>query len=432
MLIEFNVANFRSFKERQSLSLAAGSGSEHREQNVSTTGIAGLDLLRTAVLYGPNEAGKSNLFHALRALQVLVQFSATALQQGQTLPGVIPYRLASDSADGPSEFEISFIADDGVRYQYGCAVRPERVVKEWLIAYPQGRPQRWFERDHESEDGKVWWFGPNFAGERAQRKVWQGSTRDNALFLSTAIQLNNAQLRPVFAWLTERLIVLAPGTNMNLFLSLELLKSADGRRRIMEFMHAAGIDIDRMELKEEDMPAPPEPLPPGMVRLRIESSMPPGIEAPQIKQLRIIAWHKRTDDGELVAFDFSEESDGTRKLFEFVGGLLRAMDSGATVCIDELDCSLHPHLTRYLVELFQHPGKQQPAQLIFSTHDVTMMDVDLLRRDQVWFVEKNSQAGSHLYPLLEYSPRKGEALERGYLKGRYGAIPLIGELGPEA
>ncbi|GBE48053.1 hypothetical protein BMS3Bbin12_01224 [bacterium BMS3Bbin12] len=426
MLIEFNVANFRSFKDRQSLSLVASSGSEHREQNVSTTGIAGLDLLRTAVLYGPNAAGKSNLFHALRALQVLVQFSATALQQGQVLPGVSPYRLTKDSAEGLTEFEISFIADDGVRYQYGCAVRPERVVKEWLIAYPHGRPQRWFERDHTSKDGNVWWFGPNFDGERAQRKVWQDSTRDNALFLSTAIQLNNTQLRPVFVWLTERLIVLAPGTNMNPFLSLELLKSADGQRRIMEFMHAADIDIDRMELKEEDMPTSSEPTAPGMVQLRIESGMPPGIEAPQIKQFRILAWHKRKDDGRAVAFDFGEESAGTRKLFEFVGGLLRAMDSGAAVCIDELDRSLHPHITRYLVELFQHPGSQQSAQLLFSTHDVTLMNVDLLRRDQVWFVEKKPQDGSYLYPLLEYSPRKGEALERGYLKGRYGAVPVTG------
>ena len=108
--------------------------------------------------------------------------------------------------------------------------------------------------------------------------------------------------------------------------------------------------------------------------------------------------------------------------------MLQAIDRGATVCIDELDRSLHPHITRFLVELFQHSNNPNNAQLVFSTHDVTLMDSDLLRRDQVWFVEKDSQGGSRLYPLLDYSPRKGEALERGYLKGRYGAVPLTGVL----
>lgn len=423
MLLEFSIANFRSFKDRQTLSLAASSGKEHRDQNVATSGIKDLDLLRSVAVFGPNASGKSNLFRALQVLQWLVQSSATALQQGQTLPGVVPYRLMKETADRPSEWEISFIADDGVRYQYGCAVRPERVIKEWLIAYPQGRPQRWFERDHDLESSKAWWFGPNFVGERAQRKVWQDSTRDNALFLSTAIQLNNTQLRPVFGWLKERLIVLAPGVNMNPLLSWELLRSSEGQSRVMQFMHAADIDIGRMELKEEDVSELPAL---GIFRLQIQDDPSSEAKRPQMKRHRILTWHRRKDDDKEVPFDFDDESDGTRKLFEFVGGLLRAMDCGATVCIDELDRSLHPHITRYLVGLFQRTSNNRNAQLVFSTHDVTLMDFDLMRRDQIWFVEKDEQNSSRLYPLLEYSPRKGEALERGYLKGRYGAVPVTG------
>jgi AAA15 family ATPase/GTPase len=141
---------------------------------------------------------------------------------------------------------------------------------------------------------------------------------------------------------------------------------------------------------------------------------------------RVLAWHKRADEGEEVAFELFDESDGTQKLFEFVGGWLRALDAGATLFVDELDRSLHPKLTRYLVELFNSNENRQNAQLVFTTHDTTLLDPDLLRRDQIWFVEKNKERASHVYSLLEFSPRKDERLERGYLKGRYGAIPLIG------
>jgi len=124
----------------------------------------------------------------------------------------------------------------------------------------------------------------------------------------------------------------------------------------------------------------------------------------------------------------ADESDGTRKLFEFVGGWIRALDTGATLCVDEIDRSLHPHLTRMLVHLFQSEVNDKNAQLIFTTHDTTLLDPDLLRRDQIWFAEKDEKRATRIYPLLDYSPRKNENLERGYLLGRYGAIPFVGDL----
>ena len=124
----------------------------------------------------------------------------------------------------------------------------------------------------------------------------------------------------------------------------------------------------------------------------------------------------------------TDESDGTRKLFEFVGGWLRALEWGATLFVDELDRSLHPHMTRFLVALFHGHNNAKNAQLVFTTHDTTLLDRELMRRDQIWFVEKDPQSASRFYSLLEYSPRKDEAYERGYLKGRYGAIPFIGSL----
>ncbi|MHB1267795.1 MAG: AAA family ATPase [Acidithiobacillus ferriphilus] len=436
MLIEFSVANFRSIEARQTLSMVASADAAHLQHNVSPVQEKNLRLLRSAAIYGPNAAGKSNLLRAVETLRQMVWASAAG-QEGQRLP-VVPFLLSKESTGEPSAFEILFMADDGVRYHYACEVSPERVYKEWLVAYPHGRPQRWFEREYVPQTQSYdWWFGPNFKGERKEREVWQNFTRSNALFLSTAIQFNNAQLRPTFTWITQRLIVLLPGVgvNFNPALSLELLQKE--KNRVMHFMHAADIGIDRLDLQEEDLvPAPPSPGPvmPGTARLRIEIGLPPGEGlppgiSPQIpKAYRVMALHKMLDANEEVPLDIIDESDGTRKLFEYVGGWVRALDWGATLLVDELDRSLHPFLTRFLIERFNNTANEKNAQLVFTTHDTTLLDPALLRRDQIWFVEKDKRRSTHLYSLLDYSPRKDEALERGYLKGRYGAIPFIGTL----
>ena len=433
MLIEFSVANFRSILTRQTLSMVAGPDSAHRPRNVTPGQGKDLLFLRSAVIYGPNAAGKSNLLRAVETLRRLVQVSATGFQEGQAIP-VTPFLFLKAPAGQPAEFEIIFIADDGIRYHYCCVVNPERVLKEWLVAYPLGRAQRWFEREFDTESQlQRWWFGPNFVSERAERKIWQEFTRDNALFLSTAIQLNNAQLRPIFNWITQKLIVLAPGgVNLNPLLSLNLLREGDGLEQIMRFMRAADIGIDRLELLEEEVTATVSgSMQPGTLRVHVEMGNPPE-NTPKLssqRRFRVLAWHKRTDTAEDVALDISDESDGTRKLFEFSGGWLHALTHGATLLVDELDRSLHPHMTRFLVGLFHSRSNTLNAQLVFTTHDTTLLDTDLLRRDQIWFVEKDDYQASHLYSLLEYSPRKDEALERGYLKGRYGAVPFIGEFG---
>lgn len=434
MFIEFSVANFRSILTRQTLTMVASTDKAHRARNVVETGDRDLALNRSAVIYGPNAGGKSNLLRALQTMQQLVQLSATAYQEGQVLP-VRPFLFARESARQPTEFEIVFVAEDGVRYQYGCTLTTEQVEKEWLIAYPQGRAQRWFEREWEldtlagTRSGKHrWWFGPNFKGERAERKVWQEFTRTNALFLSTAIQLNNSQLRPAFNWLAQQLIVLGPEVQFNPFLSLELLREPSGQEKLMGFMQAADVGIDRLELREEELaPTVPGPVPPGTVRLHVE--LPPGVAQATNKRVQVLSWHNREGSPEQVPLDLGEESDGTKKLFEFAGGWLRALESGATLFVDELDRSLHPHITRFLVGCFHSQQNDKNAQLVFTTHDTTLLDSDLMRRDQVWFVEKDPQRASRFYSLLEYSPRRDEALERGYLKGRYGAIPFIGNWG---
>jgi uncharacterized protein len=426
MLIEFGVANFRSMLSRQTLGLAANTKDEHLALNVASAGEDVGGVLRSAVIYGPNAAGKSNLLRALQTLQLLVVSSAVATQEGQVLP-VSPFLLDKTSADRPSEFGIVFVADDATRYEYFCALTSQRVEKEWLVAYPKGRSQRWFEREFQHDTQTYdWWFGPNFKGERAEKKVWQEFTRSNSLFFSTAIQLNNEQLKPAFNWIAQKLIVLTAGTDLNPFLSLELLRQPDGGKEFIEFMKAADIGIERIEVREEELQSQKLSVPGPGPTLQISfPQAPPGSPPPLQKVYKVFTWHKRNKTGEEVPFDLSDESDGTRKLFEFTGGWLRALTIGATLFVDELDRSLHPYITRFLVTLFGGSKNTKGAQLIFTTHDTTLLDANLLRRDQIWFVEKDAEQSTHLYPLLDYRPRKDEALERGYMKGRYGAVPMV-------
>lgn len=426
MIIEFRVGNFRSISAPQSLTMVASADQHLADENLIKATTKKLRLLRQAVIYGANAAGKSNLLMSLEALRNLVSFSA-GLQEGQHLPWVTPFRLDPASEQAPSTFEVIFEAE-GVRYHYAAGVTTARVTHEWLVAYPQGRPQRWFERSYDAaKDTYDWWFGPRFEGAQNQRKLWQTSTRSNALFLSTAVQLNNEQLKPVFHWLTQKLIVILPGkVDFNPKLSIELLRTDDGRERVMKFLTSADIGIDRLELQEADGPLPPPPgIPPEQWRVLLAQGL---LGLPQkMKWNKVVAWHAGSD-GRAVAFDMAEESDGTRKLFEFVGGWIRALDTGATLFVDEIDRSLHPHLTRMLVNLFQSEVNRNNAQLVFTTHDTTLLDPDLLRRDQIWFAEKDKNRATTIYPLLDYIPRKKENLERGYLLGRYGAIPFVGDL----
>lgn len=428
MLIEFSVSNFRSMLSRQTISLVANGKDDHLGRNVASVDQDVDGVLRSAVIYGPNAAGKSNILRALQTLQLMVVNSAVATQEGQPLP-VTPFLLEQDSARRASEFGIVFVADDATRYEYFCAVTSQRVEKEWLVAYPKGRSQRWFEREfHHDTQTYDWWFGPNFKGERTEKKVWQEFTRSNSLFFSTAIHLNNEQLKPAFNWIAQSVIVLPAGVNLNPSLSLELLRQPDGGKELIEFMRAADLGIERIEVREEDIhgshlrPGAGHVLRPGLAPNPQES--PPTAQ----KAFRVLTWHKRNDTAENIAFDLSDESDGTRKLFEFTGGWVRALSTGATLFVDELDRSLHPYITRFLVSLFHGSRNTKDAQLVFTTHDTTLLDSNILRRDQVWFVEKNKRQSTILYPLLDYRPRKDEALERGYMKGRYGAVPLVGRI----
>ena len=419
MLIEFSVTNYRSFLTPQSLTLTANTATEFQEENTFVSPVLNLPrLLCSAVVYGPNAAGKSNLVQAIAFMKRFVLSSAKESQEGEEID-VTSFLFKLQNSRNPSEFEVLFIQDD-IRYQYGFAANSKRVTGEWLFAYPEGRAQKWFERNYDPETHKdIWYFGSKFTGHR---RVWQEATRSNALFLSTAIQLNNEQLKPVFKWFDKTLVVL--GKRESIAPVFSTGECEEAKKKILKFMNAADLSITDISLEKKDFSM--EDLP---------AEMPQSIKEEIAKDLkgkkltRLLFMHPSSDNGEDVALDFDEESAGTRKFFELAGPWLDVLEKGLVIFVDELDSSLHPHLVRFLLNLIHNPEMNpRNAQLVFNTHDTTVLDQTLMRRDQVWFVEKDEENSTRLYPLTDYKPRKGEALQKGYLYGRYGALPFTGEI----
>jgi len=414
MLIEFRVKNFRSLRDEQVLSMVASKDKSFQDTHTIPTGIkAAPTLLRSAVIYGANASGKSNLIRALQYMRGVVIESASVIQPGQTY-GVQPFRLDTESAGQPTEFEVTFLLG-GVRYQYGFAMTQQRIVSEHLLVYKAFKPQKWFERYFDADTGKdVYEFG---SGLKGPKNVWEGATRPNALFLSMAVQLNSDALRPVFDWFAGKLVIFNEQAQLNPQISIQKLKLAEGRKEICNFLSAADISIADIDVVTRKVPgqAVHFDLVAGKTEVRSE----------EVEEHQLL-FHHTTQNGKAV-FDLGDESAGTRNLLFLSGPVLDILSQGLTLVIDELDTSLHTLLVRELVQLFHDPkANAGGAQLIFTTHDTSLLDApDLLRRDQVWFVEKHRDQSTALVGLCEFSPRKNEALERGYLMGRYGGVPIL-------
>ena len=417
MLVEFRVKNFRSLRDEQVLSLVASKDTTLLDTHALPTGLKAVPhVLRSAVLYGANASGKSNVVKALQYMRTVVMESATVVQPGATY-NVQPFRLDAESARLPTELEVTFLLDQ-VRYQYGFAMTSERIVREHLLVYKAFKPQRWFRRTLDPATGKdVYEFGPGLKGPKS---VWEGATRPNALFLSMAVQLNGDALRPVFDWFRDRLVVVNENSPLAPEFSVQVLKQESGRNEIRDFLRAADTsltDIDVVTRKAVGQVVHIEALT-GKTEVRSQE-----IEQHELN------FHHATEQASAV-FGLADESAGTRRLLFLAGPVLDILKKGLTLVVDELDTSLHTHLVRALVQLFHRPEVNTGgAQLIFTTHDTSLLGAyGLFRRDQVWFVQKDKDQSSELYSLLDFSPRKNEALERGYLQGRYGALPVTSGL----
>ena len=413
MLIEFCVENYRSIKDEARLSLLAGSMREHLDANVVTPllneGVTAVPLVRSAAIYGPNAGGKTNLIMGLAAMRDAVLFSSS---RQDPLP-LTPFALDDAYRARPTTFDVTAIVE-GVRYQYGFSATRDEIAEEWLYAWPRGRVQTWFERSKTST-GEQFKFSDKLRGDK---EVWRRATRSDALFLSTAVGLNSVQLKPLFDWFKTRLHVAGLGGWSGSY-SIECCLGPR-KREIVAFLQTADLALEDVRVEEKAFST--EMIPDSMpeeVRERVKEMV--GETVYEVNMVH------RSRNGEPVEMDFDDESHGTQKMFALAGPWLDSLEKGYVVAIDELHDNLHPALVKFLVDQFNNPDVNVGgAQLVFTTHDTSILSQDVFRRDQIWFCERNKHHETALFPLSKFHPRKGvENLERSYLAGRYGAVPYV-------
>ncbi|BGE69329.1 MULTISPECIES: AAA family ATPase [Pseudomonas] len=419
MLVQFSVKNFRSIKELCELSMVASN--YYKENEVTNTIDTGLEdcprLLKSIVIYGANAAGKSTILDAMSFVESFVIHSAKNINAGDEIQ-VSPYKLSEESRQQDSEFETTLISE-GIRYDYGICVNEKRVTEEWLIAYPKGSPQKWYHRVYDPQTEEYYYkFSKYFEGGRL-RGDWRRQTRDNAAFLSVAIQFNNTQLLPVYNWFLARVAQLRP-ENLSSQFSAEQCLDKKIKKSVIDFIASADIQIADIKIKKRKLGDPSfiENFP-----LSLREDLKKSLKD---KDYFEVSFLREDDSGNLISFDLEEESKGTIGLFSFAGPWIDVIHNDLVLCVDELDSSLHPLIVHHLIEVLHR--SETKAQIIFTTHDTTILSKKILRRDQVWLVSKDKRRGTLLYPVSDYKVREGEALEKGYLSGRYGAIPFIKDL----
>ena len=398
MLIEFSVGNYLSFKEIVTLSMIPTRIREHATTHIFQPQKE-IKLLKSAIVYGANASGKTNLFKALSFMTSFVKNSSKDFQAEEAI-AIEPFRLSTETIDSPSFFEVVFL-HDSVQYRYGFEVDTSHVKKEWLYASAKQKEKRLFERNQQEFE-----LSPAFN----EGKGLEQKTRPNALFLSVVAQFNGKIATELMKWFNQ-IINISGLDDQYKKMSLALLEDNTYKNIFIELIQAADLGIEDIKLIEEDL------------FLGRRSSLP---------LTNVITRHKKYDENNQVT-DFEDfnmathESHGTRKLFSLLGPILTALQNGKVLFVDEFDSRLHTLLSSFIVSIFNSINQNpKNSQLIINTHDTNLLSRKLFRRDQIWFTQKDRYGASELYSLVEYNKVRNDAsFEKDYLLGKYGAIPFI-------
>ena len=420
MIKEFSFGNYRSFKEIQSLNMTASKINELSENNIIVLNEK-QSLLKSKAIYGANASGKSNI---VKALVSFIRIIKNSVKDEKALDLIENFKLSVETENEPSFFQLIFEINK-IQFRYGFEVTNKVIKSEWLFGVPNEREVCYFVREnntikdisklHYEEGYKLLSIYNDSEGEN---EVF----RSNSLFLS-AVAAMNGKLSKQISNTISSITVLSGLQDKQLYnISGTNLRNEETKNKITDFLKIADVGINSLDIIEvvtnDELikDAPTE-----LIK-KLEQGNKIGL---------VISTHDKFNSGKEKIGEanlqfLSSQSEGTLKMFEISSFLIQAIENGETLVIDEFDARLHPLISRKIVELFNSQGNNS-AQLIFITHDTNLLSADLLRRDQIDFVEKDKYGESHLYSLVQFKGiRNSASFEKDYIKGKYGAIPFLG------
>lgn len=421
MLLRFGVENYLSLRDYQELSLVASSLSDEAA-DIYSIPEAGIKALPAIAIYGANASGKSNLLAALNTLRGCICNSHQ--KSGASRPKEWHFLLDSDKSDSPTTFDCDFVVG-GSRYHYGFSTNCNEVVEEWLYAFPKKYKQTWFYRTKEN-GADDFYFGEKLRG---QNRTVAELTRPDSLFLSVAASSNHKQLTKLYDYFAKDLSVHLGEWQSHPQKLTKYLEDGSARNRFVRFLRNADIGISDIAVEEEEADSSTKKLQnelSNVLTRYIPEFEPDTLSEAANKRVKL---GHTTATGESIFLSWALESRGTQYILNLLGPAFEALDRGGVIAFDELETSTHPLVSRELVRLFcDRSTNPNGAQLIFATHDTNLLSAGVLRRDQIWFTQKGRDGATSVFPLTDIQTRKTDNLEKGYLQGRFGAVPYIDEL----
>lgn len=432
MLLQFGVGNFRSIRERQELLLTTSR--RLRRSGLSTeVPAAGEAVVPIVAIFGANASGKTSLVAAMAEMRRLVAESHVKLQADAAIPRQ-HFGLDKNSAVAPTVFDCTFTIGSGaeagrVVYEYGFEFTEQSFRREWLnrtVQRQRRTTQMVFERSTDDDGNVNVRFGSQLRGEnRATAKL----TRPNSLFLSAAAQNNHPELGPVHRHLVRGWTVLSDAKEMAGFQVAERVAKCEWRGEVVELLKQADFGITGLEIHDADSPGDAQS---GIETKLVDLLLTLASEVPQLAPLvdlmpagpRIELGHLSQDGGS-KPLDYEFESHGTRMLLSLLPPALEALSSGSLLVVDELDASLHSRLSRAFLGLFKSDSNRTGAQLVFTTHDISLLEGRALELDEIWLAEKGRDGASVYTPVTDFELRTRDDVGRAYRLGRLGGVPAV-------
>ncbi len=416
-LLSLTIENVRSYRDEVRLSLEA---TRMAEKGVARClSVAGstkpVSILPGAGIFGANASGKTAILEAMDDMRFVVMSSFH--RKDRTSISRRPFLLDDDSRRRPSRFQIELLVE-GVRWQYGFEIDDERVHAEYAYHYPKGKQAMVFDRGLDRVE-----FGPPF---RSSGRVLEKLVRDNSLFLSIAGAAEHEGLSALESWFRSNLLLANSGNRgVRAAFTADLLQSSDSKGRVLSLLRYADLGVTDAHRESPD----PESVDKFQRALQSLHGSDEPLDADDEIILETVVRLTHSGPGGESKIAPEDESQGTQVWLGLIGPVLTALKEGTVLLIDELDASLHPHLVRRLIDLFQDGRTNSHcAQLVFNSHDTSILgdsDRRAIGRDQIWFASKDLDGVASLYPLTNFAPRSDDALERRYQQGRYGAVPSM-------